>query len=104
MKKIRNHNRKIYKDKILKENVKKRNIQSYEKNGYRRYDIVRYLNRYWYIDGRMESGQMALKMRRECWVRIPMKSKGDKIEKRKEIKPRYDKTKLIQRCGKYIWN
>ena len=32
MKKVRNHNRKIYKDKILKGNVKKRNIQNYEKN------------------------------------------------------------------------
>jgi len=30
MKKVRNHNRKIYKDKILKGNVRKRNIQSYE--------------------------------------------------------------------------
>ena len=62
MKKVRNHNRKIYKDKILKDNIRKRNVQSYEKNGYRRYDIVRYLNKYWYIDGRMENGQLALKM------------------------------------------
>ena len=104
MKKVRNHNRKIYKDKILKGNVKKRNIQSYEKNGYRRYDIVRYLNRYWYIDGRAESGQLALKMQEEHWIRIPMKTKADKIELRREIRPKYEKVKLAQRCGKYIWN
>ena len=104
MKKVRNHNRKVYKDKILKGNIKKRNIQSYEKNGYRRYDMVRYLNRYWYIDGRMNNGQLALKMQRECWVRIPMKSKANKIERRKEIRPRYNKVKLIQRCEKYIWS
>jgi len=104
MKKVRNHNRKIYKDKILKGNVKKRNIQSYEKNRYRRYDIVRYLNRYWYIDGRMEDGPLALKMRQERWVRIPRKSKGDKIEKRREIRPMYRKVELIQKCGKYIWS
>ena len=104
MKKVRNHNRKIYKDKILKDNVKKRNIQSYEKNGYRRYDIVRYLNRYWYVNGRAESGPLALKMRQERWIRIPSKRKGDKIELRREIRPMYSKVKLIQRCGKYIWN
>jgi len=103
MKKVRNHNRKIYKDKILKGNVRKRNIQSYEKNGYKRYDMVRYLNRYWYIDGRQINGQLALKMRREHWVQIPNKSKGDKIEKRREIRPMYSKVELIQRCGKYIW-
>ena len=103
MKKVRNHNRKIYKDKILKGNVKKRNIQNYEKNEYRRYDIVRYLNRYWYIDGRAENGQLALKMRRERWARIPSKSKGDKIEKRREIRPMYSKVRLIQRRGKYIF-
>ena len=102
MKKIRNHNRKIYKDKILKGNIKKRNIQNYEKNGYRRYDIVRYLNRYWYVNGRMESGQLALKMRRECWVRIPNKRRGDKIELRREIRPKYSKVKLVQKCSKYI--
>ena len=104
MKKIRNHNRKIYKDKVLKGNIKKKNIQSYEKNGYRRYDIVRYLNRYWYIDGRMDNGQVALKMQKERWVRIPMKTKDDKIELRKEIKPKYNKVRLIQKCGKYIWS
>jgi len=64
---------------------------------------VRYLNRYWYIDGRMESGQLALKMRQERWIRIPGKNKGDKIEKHREIRPRYKKVKLIQKCGKYIW-
>ena len=103
MKKIRNHNRKIYKDKILKGNIKKRNIQSYEKNGYRHYDMVKYLNRYWYINGRMDNGQVALKMRKKQWVRIPMKAKQDKIELRREIRPRYNKVRLIQKCGKYIF-
>ena len=103
MKKVRNHNRKIYKDKIYKGNVKKRNIQSYEKNGYRRYDMVRYLNRYWYVNGRMEDGSLALKMRKEHWMRIPNKSRGDKIELRDKIRPRYTKVKLVQKCGKYIW-
>ena len=74
MKKVRNHNRKIYKGKILKGNVKKKNIQSYEKNGYRRYDIVKYLNRYWYVDGRAANGQLTLKMQREHWIRMPYKN------------------------------
>jgi len=51
----------------------------------------------------MESGQLALKMRQERWIRIPGKNKGDKIEKHREIRPRYKKVKLIQKCGKYIW-
>ena len=63
---------------------------------------MRCLNRYWYIDGRAESGQLALKMRRERWVRIPMKIKVDKIEKRREMRSKYEKVKLIQKCGKYI--
>ena len=106
MKKIRNHNRKIYKDKIYKGNVKKLNQQSYIKNGYRRYDIVKYLNRYWYIDGRQDNGQVVLRKQEECWLRIPYK-KGDRIEKRreekrKEIRPMYNKIRLIQRRNKYI--
>ena len=104
MKKVRNHNRKIYKGKILKGNVKKKNIQSYEKNGYRRYDIVKYLNRYWYVDGRAANGQLTLKMQREHWIRMPYKNKEDKIELRDKISPMYSKVKLIQRCGKYIWS
>ena len=104
MKKVRNHNRKIYKDKILKGNVRKRNIQSYEKNGYRRYDMVRYLNRYWYVNSRQINGQLVLRRLKECWVRIPGKGKRDKIELRDKISPMYSKVKLIQKCGKYIWN
>ena len=65
---------------------------------------MRCLNRYWYIDGRAESGQLALKMRRERWVRIPGKRKADKIELRDKIRPRYNKVRLIQKCEKYIWN
>ena len=97
MKKVRNHNRKIYKDKILKGNIRKKNIQSYEKNGYRRYDTVRYLNRYWYVDGRQINGQLVLRRLKECWIRIPNKSRGDKIS------PRYNKVRLIQKQMKYIW-
>ena len=104
MKKVRNHNRKIYKDKILKGNVKKRNIQSYEKNGYRRYDMVRYLNKYWYVNGRQINGQLVLRRLKECWIKIPNNSKGDKIELRDKISPMYSKVKLIQKCEKYIWN
>lgn len=66
--------------------------------------MVKYLNRYWYIDGRMDNGQVALRMRKEQWVRISMKTKQNKIEKRKEIRPKYNKIKLIQKCEKYIWN
>ena len=104
MTKIRNHNRKIYKDKIYKGNMKRLNQQQYIKNGYRRYDIVKYLNRYWYIDGRQENGQVVCRRKKECWVKILMKTKQDKIELKKEIKPKWNKVKLIQKASKYIWN
>ena len=40
-KKVRRHNRKIYKDKILKDGIIKRNQCSYEMFGFHRYDIVK---------------------------------------------------------------
>ena len=61
MVKIRNHNRKIFKDKILKGNVKKHNQCEYTVYGFRRYDIVKYNNRFWYVNGLRSKGSFQLK-------------------------------------------
>ena len=60
-KKVRRHNRKIYKDKILKGGIKKRNQCSYEIYGYHRYDLVRYENRLCYINSLRERGSFLIK-------------------------------------------
>jgi len=60
-KKIRRHNRKIYKDKILSNNTKKRNQCPYTVFGFHRYDIVSYLGRICYINSLRERGDFQLK-------------------------------------------
>lgn len=54
------------------------------------------------MDGRQENGQLVLRRQESCWVRIPMKTKKDKIELKREIKPIYTKAILTQKCNKYI--
>ena len=88
MKKIRNHNRKIFKDKILKGNVKKRNQCEYIVYGYRRYDIVEYANRFWYVNGLRSNGSFQLKQLNSNLITNRM----------------YKKLKLIQKRNKYIWS
>lgn len=60
-KKIRRHNRKIFKDKILKGNTKKRNQCSYEVFGFRRYDLVKFENKLYYINSLRVSGWFQIK-------------------------------------------
>lgn len=86
-KKVRRHNRKIYKDKIFKQNKKKKNQCSYEILGYRRYDIVKYLNQIYYINSLRTSGSFQIKS---------LKDKSFK----KEIS--FKKLNLLQKRGGYI--
>ena len=88
MKKIRNHNRKIFKDKILKGNVRKRNQCEYIVYGFRRYDIVKFNNQFWYINGLRSRGSFQLKQ-----------LNSNQITNRI-----YKKLKLIQKRNKYIWS
>ena len=88
MKKIRNHNRKIFKDKILKGNVRKRNQCEYIVYGFRRYDIVKYDNQFWYINSLRSSGSFQLKQ----------------LNSNQNTNRNYKKLKLIQKRNKYIWS
>ena len=88
MKKIRNHNRKIFKDKILKGNIKKRNQCEYIVYGFRRYDIIKYDNQFWYINSLRFNGSFQLKQ-----------LNSNQITNRI-----YKKLKLIQKRNKYIWS
>ena len=88
MKKIRNHNRKIFKDKILKGNIKKRNQCEYVIYGFRRYDIVKYDNQFWYINALGSNGSFQLKQ----------------LNSNKVTRRMYKKLKLIQKRNKYIWS
>ena len=87
MVKIRNHNRKIFKDKILKGNVKKHNQCEYTVYGFRRYDIVKYDNQFWHINSLRSKGSFQLKQ-----------LNSNKITNRN-----YKKLKLVQKRNKYIW-
>ena len=60
-KKIRRHNRKIFKDKILKGNKRKRNQCKYEILGFRRYDLVKFENVIYYINSLRERGSFQIK-------------------------------------------
>lgn len=60
-KKVRRHNRKIYKDKILKGAVVKRNQCQYEMFGFHRYDLVKYDNRLCYVNSLRTSGIFQIK-------------------------------------------
>lgn len=60
-KKIRRHNRKIFKDKILKGNKRKRNQCKYEILGFRRYDLVKFENAIYYINSLRERGSFQIK-------------------------------------------
>ena len=60
-KKIRRHNRKIFKDKTLKGNKRKRNQCKYEVSGFRRYDLVKFENKLYYINSLREKGSFQIK-------------------------------------------
>ena len=60
-KKIRRHNRKIFKDKTLKGNKRKRNQCKYEVFGFRRYDLVKFENKLYYINSLREHGSFQIK-------------------------------------------
>ena len=60
-KKVRRHNRKIYKDKILKDGIIKRNQCSYEMFGFHRYDLVRWNNKLCYVNSLRTSGKFQIK-------------------------------------------
>ena len=60
-KKIRRHNRKIFKDKTLKGNKRKRNQCKYEVLGFRRYDLVKFENVIYYINSLRERGGFQIK-------------------------------------------
>lgn len=60
-KKVRRHNRKIYKDKILKGSVMKRNQCSYEMFGFHRYDLVKLNSKLCYVNSLRTSGCFQIK-------------------------------------------
>ena len=60
-KKVRRHNRKIYKDKILKGGIIKRNQCSYEMFGFHRYDLVKWEGRLCYVNSLRTSGCFQIK-------------------------------------------
>lgn len=60
-KKVRRHNRKIYKDKMLKGGATKRNQCPYELYGFHRYDLVEWKDKLYYINSLRTSGQFQIK-------------------------------------------
>ena len=60
-KKVRRHNRKIYKDKILKDGIMKRNQCSYEMFGFHRYDLVKWNSKLCYVNSLRTSGSFQIK-------------------------------------------
>ena len=60
-KKVRRHNRKIYKDKILKGSIVKRNQCSYEMFGFHRYDLVKWNGKLCYVNSLRTSGSFQIK-------------------------------------------
>ena len=60
-KKVRRHNRKIYKDKILKGGIVKRNQCSYEMFGFHRYDLVKWNGKLYYVNSLRTSGSFQIK-------------------------------------------
>lgn len=60
-KKVRRHNRKIYKDRILKDGIIKRNQCSYEMFGFHRYDLVKWDSKLCYVNSLRTSGSFQIK-------------------------------------------
>ena len=60
-KKVRRHNRKIYKDKILKDGIIKRNQCSYEMFGFHRYDLVKWNSKLCYVNSLRTNGSFQIK-------------------------------------------
>lgn len=60
-KKVRRHNRKIYKDKILKGGVVKRNQCFYEMFGFHRYDLVKWDGKLCYVNSLRTNGSFQIK-------------------------------------------
>lgn len=86
-KKIRRHNRKLYKDKTLKGGKRKRNQCPYEVFGFHRYDAVMYGGRVCYINSLRTSGH------------FQVKSLSDK-NLTKEVS--YKKLKLVEICRGWL--
>lgn len=61
-KKVRCHNRQIYKCKILKGGIRKRNQAPYEVKGFRLYDYVQWKGKKCFIFGRRTTGRMDLRL------------------------------------------
>jgi N6-L-threonylcarbamoyladenine synthase len=59
--KVRRHNRKLYKEKILRGGNKKRNQAAYCICGFCRYDVVRYNHGTYYINSLRTKGSFQLK-------------------------------------------
>ena len=82
-KKVRRHNRKIYKDKILKDGIIKRNQCSYEMFGFHRYDIVKWDSKLFYVNSLRTCGSFQIKdlMDKDFKKEISYK-KIDKVQNR----------------------
>lgn len=61
MKKVRRHNRKLFRDNTLKNGVRKRNQCPYTMFGYHRFDLVKYENRLCYVNSLRTSGSFQIK-------------------------------------------
>lgn len=61
LKKIRRHNRHLFKDSPLKDGVFKKNQCKYEVFGFRRYDLVKFENKLYYINSLRERGSFQIK-------------------------------------------
>lgn len=86
-KKIRRHNRRIYRDNLLKGGISKKNQCPYEMYGFRRYDLIIFENRLYFINSLRTNGSFQIKnLLNKKW--------------KKEIS--YKKIKLFQKRSGYI--
>ena len=86
-KKVRCHNRQIYKAKILKDGIKKRNQAPYEVMGFRLYDKVSWNGIKCFIFGRRSTGRMDLRL-----------LDGTKVN----ASVSYKKLRLLNKRGNYL--
>lgn len=88
-KKIRRHNRQLYKDTVFKNGYRKKNQCAYEIFGYHRYDLVKYDGKLCYINSLRTSGSFQIK---------------DMFDKNYEKNITYKKIKLVQIRNGFITN
>ena len=86
-KKIRRHNRKLYKDKILSGGKRKINQCPYTVKGFHRYDLVRFEGKLLYINGLRKAGSVQCK---------------DLLNKKFETNRTCKKLKLIQHRNGFV--